>query len=172
MTEGFVMNLTFADAADDDATELTALQAEAAAALTARFGEGHWSRAGVARRVAAEPSRSCVRLGRYRGRIVTALRLQTKKPWAIDVAYFTPVRHPLYLSGLVTAVRFQGKGLGRAAIDDADRVARAWPGDAIRLDAYDGPVGAGAFYAKCGYTERGHVLYRRTPLVYFERLLR
>jgi hypothetical protein len=29
-------------------------------------------------------------------RIVTTLRLATKKPWAIDVAYFTPTKRPLH----------------------------------------------------------------------------
>jgi hypothetical protein len=43
--------------------------------------------------------------------------------------------------------------------------------DAIRLDAYDGTVGAGAFYAKYGFKEVGRVVYRGTPLIYFELLL-
>jgi hypothetical protein len=43
--------------------------------------------------------------------------------------------------------------------------------DAIRLDAYDGAVGAGAFYAKYGFKEVGRVVYRGTPLIYFELLL-
>jgi hypothetical protein len=54
---------------------------------------------------------------------------------------------------------------------EAVTVARAWPVDAIRLDAYDGPAGAGPFYAKCGLREVGHVVYRGVPLVYFEQLL-
>jgi hypothetical protein len=48
---------------------------------------------------------------------------------------------------------------------------RAWPGDAIRLDAYDAEAGAGKFYAKCGFRERGRVVYRKTPLIYFELIL-
>jgi hypothetical protein len=50
-------------------------------------------------------------------------------------------------------------------------LARAWPADAIRLDAYDGPAGAGPFYVKCGYRPTGRVTYRGTALVYFEQLL-
>ena len=42
---------------------------------------------------------------------------------------------------------------------------------AIRLDAYKGPAGAGAFYAKCGFSERGRVSYRATRLIYYEMLL-
>jgi GNAT superfamily N-acetyltransferase len=65
----------------------------------------------------------------------------------------------------------QGRGIGRLLLDEADTVARAFPAQAIRLDAYDAAAGAGAFYAKCGYREVGRVTYRGTPLVYFERLL-
>jgi hypothetical protein len=49
---------------------------------------------------------------------------------------------------------------------------REWPADAIRLDAYDGASGGGPFYRKCGFTEVGRTVYRSTPLVYFEYLLK
>lgn len=150
---------------------MTRLHEAAAADLTARFGQGHWSRPPVVRRV-EEPSPFVrIRVGRQRGRVATLLRLQTKKPWAIDVSYFTTVRRALYLTGLVVDVKQQGSGLGRQALEDAADVARAWPADAIRLDAYDATAGAGEFYRRCGYIERGRVTYRGVPLVYFERVL-
>ena len=99
------------------------------------------------------------------------LRLATKKPWAIDVSYFTPVKRPLYLTGLAVSVAHQGQGLGKLAIEDALAVARAWPADSIRLDAYDADAGAGSFYAKCGFHKRGQVVYKGDPLVYYEFLL-
>lgn len=49
-------------------------------------------------------------------------------------------------------------------------VARAWPSQAIRLDAYDSAAGAAGFYAGCGCREVGRVTYRRVPLIYFELL--
>ena len=100
------------------------------------------------------------------------MRLAPKKPWAIDVAYFTPVKRPLYLTGMAVSVAHQGQGLGRLALEDASAVARAWPADAIRLDAYAAEAGAGRFYAKCGFQERGRVAYRRDPLAYYELVLR
>jgi GNAT superfamily N-acetyltransferase len=109
-----------------------------------------------------------VRVGKAGTRILTVLRLATKKPWAIDVAYFTPVKRPLYLTGMVVAVAHQGQGLGRLALEDAGAVARAWPVDVIRLDSYDADAGAGGFYAKCGFLERGRVVYRGDALVYYE----
>jgi hypothetical protein len=54
---------------------------------------------------------------------------------------------------------------------EAEAVARAWPADAIRLDAFDATAGAGAFYAKCGYREVAHVTYKNDPLLYFEFIL-
>jgi ribosomal protein S18 acetylase RimI-like enzyme len=65
----------------------------------------------------------------------------------------------------------QRMGLGRRCMEEVIRIARAWPADAIRLDAYDADAGAGGFYAKCGCTEMGRVSYRGTPLIYYELLL-
>jgi GNAT superfamily N-acetyltransferase len=103
---------------------------------------------------------------------VTSLRLQTKKPWAIDATYFTRVARPLYLTGMAVHPESQRRGAGRLALEDAHAVAGAWPADAIRLDAYDAAAGGGPFYAKCGYAERGRVTYRGTPHIYYEYLLR
>jgi GNAT superfamily N-acetyltransferase len=93
------------------------------------------------------------------------------KPWAIDKSYFTPVKRPLYLTDMAVSPARQRRGIGRSILEDAVRIARQWPADAIRLDAWDAEAGAGAFYATCGFVERGHVIYRVNPLVYFERIL-
>ena len=148
------------------------MQNAAAGALTARYGEGHWSGLTTERGAVLAQRHARVRVGRLGKRLVTVLQLATKKPWAIDVAYFTPVKRPLYLTGMAISVAHQGKGLGRLALEDARAVAAVWPADAIRLDAYDAAAGAGAFYARCGYQERGRVVYKRDPLVYYELLLR
>ena len=163
--------MRFDDATQDDAEALTALHAAAAADLTARFGEGPWSRSTVVRRVETDLRFVRIRVGREKGRIVSALQLQTKKPWAIDVSYFTTVKRAIYLTGMVVAVGRQRAGMGRAALEDAHAIVRGWPADAVRLDAYDAAAGAGEFYARCGYRERGRVRYRGTPLAYYELLL-
>jgi GNAT superfamily N-acetyltransferase len=165
------MSLKFRDATVEDAPAIAALHNAAAGALTARFGTGHWSSLTTERGAVLARRHARVRVGREGKRILTVLRLATRKPWAIDVAYFTPVTRPLYLTGLSVAVTHHGQGLGRLALDDACTIARDWPADAIRLDAYDHAAGAGAFYLKCGFRERGHVVYKGTPLVYYERLL-
>lgn len=166
------MNLKFRDATLDDVPVIAALQNAITGAQTARFGVGHWSTLVSERSATLAQRHARVRVGREGKRILTVLRLATKKPWAIDVAYFTPVKRPLYLTGLAVAVTHQGQGLGRLAIEDARAVAANWPADAIRLDAYDHAAGAGSFYLKCGYRERGHVVYKADPLVYYELLIR
>ena len=71
----------------------------------------------------------------------------------------------------MTRLRFQGQGIGRRCLEQAKSVASAVEAEAIRLDAYEGPAGAGGFYAKCGFRERGRVSYRATRLIYYEMLL-
>jgi GNAT superfamily N-acetyltransferase len=163
--------LKFSDAKPEDAAAIAGLQNAAAGALTALYGEGHWSSLVSEHGAAQAQQHARVRVGRVGRRIYTVLRLATKKPWAIDVSYFTPVKRPLYLTGMAVSVAHQCQGLGRQALHDAVSVARAWPADAIRLDSYDARAGAGAFYAKCGFQERGRVIYRDDPLVYYELLL-
>lgn len=164
--------MRFRDATAADAPLIAGLQNAAAGALTARFGVGHWSSLVTERGAVLAQRHAKVRVGRNGKQILTVLRLATKKPWAIDVSHFTPVKRPLYLTGMAVSVAHQGKGLGRDALEDACAIAAAWPADAIRLDAYDAAAGAGAFYAKCGFQERGRVVYKGDPLVYYELLLR
>lgn len=165
------MRLTFSDATPEDVEAIAALQSATADRLTARYGKGPWSSGMTVKGAAFSLRHARVRIGRSGKRVVTMLRLAKKKPWAIDVAYFTPVKLPLYLTGMAVAVTRQGNGLGRQAMEDAEDAARGWPADAIRLDAFDADAGAGGFYAKCGYAEVGRVVYRKAPLVYYERLL-
>ena len=164
------MTLIFRDAKADDAPAIAALHNATAGALTARFGEGPWSSLGTERGALLAQKHARVRVGRVGKKICTVLRLATKKPWAIDVSYFSPAKRPLYLTGMAVSVAQQGKGLGRLALEDACRVAVAWPADAIRLDAWDATAGAGGFYATCGFSPRGRVVYRGNPLVYYEWL--
>jgi GNAT superfamily N-acetyltransferase len=173
-TDGAELKITFDLAELDDAVELAEIHRAAADRLTLRFGQGAWSGTPSVRGILATmrlPKFSKTLVARTRGKIIGALRLATKKPWAIDVSYFTAVARPLYLTGMVVHPRHQGKGVGRALVDEAAALAREWPGDAIRLDAWDADAGAGDFYAKCGFRLVAHAKYKGAPLVYFEMLL-
>ena len=163
--------LTIDDATDADVPGIAAIHAAVAEDLTRRYGEGHWSRAASDNGVQRTLRSARLIVARQGAAVVGTLTLATKKPWAIDVQYFTPVNKALYLTGMAVDPARQKAGIGSRLLVEAVEIARAWPANAIRLDAYDAPAGAGDFYAKCGFEERGRAIYRGTPLTYYERLL-
>jgi ribosomal protein S18 acetylase RimI-like enzyme len=72
---------------------------------------------------------------------------------------------------MAVAPELQGQGIGRLCVEEARKITKAWPADAIRLDAYDATAGAGEFYRKCGFREVGRASYRDVPLIYFEMMM-
>jgi len=152
----------------EEAAAIAAMRVAAADRLTKEFGDGHWSAHTNEAAVLRDMKTSRVLVIRDRGSVVGTLTLQTKKPWAIDVSFFTPCEKPLYLINMAVAPDRQRSGIGRALLDEAMIVARSVPADSIRLDAYDLPAGAGDFYRKCGYRNVGGKLFRGVPLLYFE----
>ena len=166
-----VKDVVFALATPADASEVAELRTAAARTLTEKYGRGHWSTETTERGALAEMRSAQVWIARYRRECVATFRLATKKPWAIDVSYFTACRRPLYLTGMAVRPDFQRRGLGRQCVDEAVRIARGWPADAIRLDAYDAEAGAGDFYRKCGFRETGRTTYRSNRLTYYELVL-
>jgi GNAT superfamily N-acetyltransferase len=163
---------TLEPAMPDDAAAIARLRSDVAAELTRRHGIGHWSAQVSPASVLRSIETSRIYVARQDGVILGTLRLATKKPWAIDPAYFSETLRPLYLTDMAVAVGAQRQGIGRRCLEDADELARLWPADTIRLDAYDAPAGAGAFYAKCGYRSVGRAVYRGVPLLYFEKAIR
>lgn len=165
--------LRFARAGPADVPALAALHAAAAADLTARHGPGPWSRSPSERGVAAVLRREGETWCAYTGRtLVATWTLGRRKPWAIDLRYFSPEpRRPRYLTDMAVAPASQGRGVGRRCLARALEDAMAAGADTVRLDAYDGAGGAGGFYKRCGFREVGRASYRGTPLVYFEWVL-
>lgn len=156
-------------AAEADSTAIAALRTRAGMHLAKRYGlrPSCVTEKSVLRAMAT----SRVLVAHTRGVIVATLRLATKKLWAIDLTYFTIVPGALYLHDMAVEPSRQGNRLGRALVEKAIAQARAWPSQAIRLDAYDAVHGAGGFYARCGFVEVGRATYRKAPLIYFELLL-
>ena len=163
--------MRFAAATPAAAPAIAALRTATAVALTARYGYGHWSSCASESAVLFDLRVPIVCAGWQDDRLLATFRLATKRPWAIDASYFSDARTPLYLTSMAVEPESQCQGIGRLCIEEAKRLALAWPGDAIRLDAYDAEAGAGGFYAKAGFREVARVVYRGTPLVYFEMLL-
>lgn len=154
-----------------EAAEIAAVRIAAGEELTSRFGRGLWSSSTTEKGVHFAMKRGRVIVAVKDGAIVGTMTLSTFKPWAIDKSYFTKVKTPIYLTSMAISPKAQRLGVGRAMLAEADALARAWPGDAIRLDAFDADAGAGDFYVRCGYVERGRAVFRTAPLIYFERLL-
>jgi GNAT superfamily N-acetyltransferase len=165
------VRLSFRLAGAVDAAELAALRGAAADALTREYGEGHWSGNVTERGVISGLRHAQVWVAMKNECIAGTFRLATKKPWAIDRAYFTPVKRPLYLTDMAVHPDVQRKGVGRALLVQAVKAAREFPANSICLDAYDAVAGAGGFYAKCGFREVGRVTYRGTSLIYYELLV-
>jgi len=171
MNSGSPARVAFSLAVAADAHAIAAMRTAAADELARKFGAGHWASPSTEKAVLNSMRHSRILIGRARSRVVATARLATKKPWAIDVSYFTPCKRAIYLTDMAVDPAYQNRGVGRHCIDEALALVRAWPASAIRLDAYDARAGAGNFYAKCGFTERGRVAYRGTPLVYYEFVL-
>jgi GNAT superfamily N-acetyltransferase len=165
------MRLSAMTAVEEDAAEIAALRNRVAEGLTARYGTGPWSGNATERGVLRDLRTSQLVILRRRKRIVASLLLQKKKPWAIDVSYFTAVERPIYLLSMNVEPKLQRQGVGRYLLNAAKEVAQAAEHQAIRLDAFDAKAGAEGFYAKCGYREVGRITYRKAPLVYFELVL-
>jgi GNAT superfamily N-acetyltransferase len=155
----------------EDIPAVVALRNAVAERLTRDHGPGHWSSCVTERGVLQGLRTSRLLVARDGPAVIATLQLATKKPWAIDKSYFAASRRPLYLTAMAVDPGQQRRGIGRRCLEEAGCLARDWPADAIRLDAYDDPAGAGAFYEKCGFREVGRVVYRAVPLVYYELLL-
>jgi GNAT superfamily N-acetyltransferase len=165
------MRVKLREAASGDVLKIAGLRSAAAGALIDRFGPGHWSGIATERGVRFDMRNSKVFVAYHDSRLVATLRLTTKKPWAIDRTYFSASKRPLYLLSMAVTPELQRKGIGRQCMEQIREICAQWPADAIRLDAYDAPAGAGGFYAKCGLRMVGKAKYRGCPLLYFEWLV-
>jgi len=158
-------------AVPSDMMDIVDLRAAVAGRLTEKYGQGPWSSVSTEKGVLFDMRNSKVFVVRQRGELVATWRLTVKKPWAIDQSYFSVCRRPLYLLSMAVTPDLQRQGVGRQCMEEITRLGREWPADAIRLDAYDAPAGAGPFYGKCGFRDVGRASYRGCPLAYFELLL-
>lgn len=163
--------IVFTLATPAHAVVVAELRTAASRDLTAHHGRGHWSSEPTERGIVADLRQSEVAIAWRGTEAVGTFRLSTRKPWAIDRSYFSDCKRPIYLTSMAVRPDIQHQGVGRRCVDEAVRIVRAWPADALRLDAYDAEAGAGAFYAKCGFREVGRTSYRSVPLIYYELLI-
>jgi GNAT superfamily N-acetyltransferase len=166
------MRVSLQVATADDVADLVSLRNAAGDRLTSQYGRGFWSNGRTTDKGVLFAMRiATVYIGRHRNRAIATLTLSTRKPWAIDRKHFSASKRPLYLTSMAIEPDQQRRGVGRSCMEEVRRIAAEWPGDAIRLDAWDAEAGAGEFYRKCGFREVGRATYRNAPLIYFELLL-
>jgi GNAT superfamily N-acetyltransferase len=161
----------FTLATPGDAHVIFKVRTDASRALTAQHGKGHWSTEPTERGIIADLRQSKILIAWRGSEAIGTLRLSTRKPWAIDRSYFTDCERAIYLTSMAVLPELQHQGVGRQCVNEALRIVREWPADALRLDAYDAEAGAGAFYAKCGFQEVGRTSYRSVPLIYYEMVI-
>jgi GNAT superfamily N-acetyltransferase len=166
-----VTALSFRLATEADIPALLALRLAIDTDQAKRFGDDRYVTTISEKSVARSLNSSRVLVATRRGRIVGLVSMGTKKPWAVDLKYFTPACKAVYLYSVDVSPQLQRCGIGRQLMDRVKGMAKEWPVDAIRLDAYDGAAGAGPFYEKCGFKNLGHKVYRSVPLVYYEFVL-
>lgn len=163
------MRLKLQPATPEDAEAIAALRNAVSDDLTFKHGKGWWTGHNTTAGVLFDLRNGMLFVALQRGEAVASLKLATKKPWAIDLKYFSKVTRPLYLTAMAVAPDLQRQGLGRACLAEAVKIARRARAGAILLDAYDHPAaGAGPFYAKCGFRETGRAAYKGVPLIYYE----
>ena len=163
--------LSFRLATDADIQALLELRLAIDADQAARFGDNRYATTISEKSVARSLKSSRILVATRRGQLVGLVSMGKKKPWAVDLKYFTPACKAVYLYNVDVFPELQRSGIGRELIDCVKAMAKEWPVDAIRLDAYDGAAGAGPFYEKCGFKKLGHKVYRSVPLVYYEFVL-
>jgi GNAT superfamily N-acetyltransferase len=175
------MKLTIEEATPHDVTEILALRLAIGAHMQERYGDDRWAppihEGSVLRYFKGPRTRKSdgetlikILVGKIRGEIVALTRMQTKKPWAFDLKYFTPGAKAVYLGDVEVSAKCQGQGFGTQLMAAVVDHARVWPVGAVRTSSYDGAAGAGPFYAKCGFRETGRVTYRTIPMIYFEMI--
>lgn len=165
-------DVSFSVATGEDVEALRALRIVVAEDMTAKFGLGGWSDIPSEALVRRQMRASRVLVARRDDRIVGTVRLATAQPALLPFNSFTPVSQAVYVFGLAVAPHTRKRGVGRTLMDMAKAALPDWPADALWLDAYDPPVGAGAFYERCGFRRAGRIDLGGVPLLFYEWLAR
>lgn len=144
----------------------------AASDLTTRFGHGHWSNVRAVETLQKYASNGTLHIVEADAGPVATLRLTDRKIGFYKKGWFARPQDPAgYLLDMAVHSDHQRRGIGRQAMELAERLARRDGLLAVRLDAYKGHAGAGKFYEKCGYRLVHESAMRGVALQYFEKLL-
>ena len=156
-----------------DVLAIRALRVAAAAELTRRAGHGHWSGVSFFPILHRAIFGGSLFVIEEEGRLLASFTLDTIVADYCKPEWFThPADPAFYLRSLSVRVDAQGRGVGRAAMAEAENLARKRGMKALRCDAYEGAASAGGFYEKCGFKPLRRGAVNGTPIVFYEKLLR
>jgi GNAT superfamily N-acetyltransferase len=129
------------------------IRLEAARAMTRRHGDGPWSRVQGLPTLRKHQAERAIVLVETDSTAAATFTLGRKKPPFYRGHWFANPKAPaVFLSNMAVIPQLQRRGIGRWCMHQAERLAGEWGAQCIRLDAFQGPAGAGTFYEKCGYT--------------------
>lgn len=158
-----------AEAAED----VRFVRAEAAAALTRDHGAGHWSVVSTLRTIRKHAADGRVFAAENDGNVIGTFVLSHRKIGFYRQSWFEHPRDPAcYLTDMAILPSEQRRGVGSQCMREIERLAQERELLAVRLDAYAGDAGAGAFYRKCGYRRVHCGRVRAVALEYYEKSLR
>ena len=159
-------------AGTNDIKLVRAILGAAAADLVMRFGSGHWSTVRSAESLRKYAGNGVLYIIEANSLAVGTLQLTTRKIGFYREEWFARRSGPVgYLLDMAVHPDRQQCGIGRRSMELVEDLALLAGLRAIRLDAYQGSVGASTFYTKCGYTSAHRGEIRGVPLEYFERTL-
>ncbi|MDF3022928.1 MAG: GCN5-related N-acetyltransferase [Alphaproteobacteria bacterium] len=148
------------------------LRKDAADELTRKFGKGPWSKISLLNTVLHKLTDNTLFVVIDDGKLAGTFTLDVEKTDRESKPWFKRQSAPAcYLRNMSIDPKFQGKGLGRAALYEIENRAVKLRVRAVRLDAFVGPGGAAEFYRKCGYTFVHRGKLGKTDLEYFEKVL-
>jgi predicted N-acetyltransferase YhbS len=155
--------VTLRQAKPDDVATAREILAAAAADLTTRFGEGHWSHVRSIETLRQYALNGTLYLTEAGAEPVGVLRLTERKISFYRKDWFArPDDRAGYLLDMSVRPSHQRQGVGRRAMELVDQLARSAHLSAVRLDA---------FYRKCGYVQVHSATFRGVALEYFEKVL-
>lgn len=158
-----------------DVMAVCRLRKAAAEDLTRRFGPGHWSRISLANTIrrALDGGTLYVIEINSGAKLAGTFTLDMHMPGFYGREWFANPAETAFccMRSMSIHPALQRKGTGRKAMQALEALARRRGIRAIRLDAYKGPAGAGAFYQKCGYTKVHEGAFNGVELEYFEKVL-
>jgi GNAT superfamily N-acetyltransferase len=155
-----------------DISAIQTVRQRAADALVRAHGPGHWGWVPDRSNLLREMKRRTFYVVVSGDVVVGSFKLSCTAPGFFDLARFAEPDAPAtYLTGMAIDPDYQRQRIGRWCMSWIEPIARHDHSRAIRLDAYDHAAGAGPFYERCGYEQRGRLTFNGVNLLLYEKPL-